>query len=235
MEAHLRSGSKSSLVATLIATILCAPVVSYGDSIQVARQSLATVTQASAALLDHATAQVGTTVYPDDIMETDSTGSLRLRLREAQLYMQPDSTTNLEKSETGLLRTRLTRGTVGFASGTNDPVEIDAIDIAIRSRLGVPAHGRVTWVKADELMVESIRGDFDITFEGITQTIADGKSYRAVISHETAKLEGNEAQAARSPRKALKLLLIIGAVAGGAVGGLYINHVLTESPSDPSK
>ena len=149
--------------------------------------------------------------------------------------MQPDSTIDLEKSETGLLRARLTRGTMGFASGTNDRVEIDVIEIAIRSRLGVPAHGRVTWVKADELTVESIHGDFDITFDGVTQTIADGKSYRALISQDKAKLEGNEAQAKRSPRKALKLLLIIGAVAGGAVGGLYINHVFTESPSDPSK
>lgn len=231
----MRSPSRSSLIAALIATMVCAPVVSSEDPSQVAGQTLATVTQASAALLDHAAASVGSTVYPDDTLETDSTGSLRLRFREAQLYMQPDSTTNLEKSETGLLRARLTRGAMGFASGTNDRVEIDAIEIAIRSRLGVPAHGRVTWVKADELTVESIHGDFDITFDGVTQTIADGKSYRALISQDKAKLEGNEAQAKRSPRKALKLLLIIGAVAGGAVGGLYINHVFTESPSDPSQ
>ncbi len=228
-------GPKSLLAATLIAAIVWAPVVSYGSPRQVSGQPLATVTQASAALLDHAAAAVGTTVYPGDIMETDPTGSLRLRLREAQLYMLTDSTTSLEKSETGLLRARLTRGTAGFSSGINNVVEIDASEIAIRSRVGVPAHGRVTWVAPNELRVESIHGDFDITFEGVTQTIADGKSYRALITQDSAKLEPGEAEAERSPRKTLKLILIIGGVVGGTVGGLYINHVLTESPSDPSK
>lgn len=231
----MRSAFKSSLIATLIATIACAPVVSYGNSSQVESRTFATVTQASAALLDHATASLGSTVYPDDTLETGSTGSLRLRFHEAQLYMLPDSMASLEKSETGLLRARLTRGTTGFSSGIDDRVEIDAINIAIRSRTGVPAHGRVTWVNPNELAGISIHGDFDITFEGITQTIADGKSYRALISQETAKLEGSETKAGRSPRKTLKLLLIVGGLVGGVVGGWYINHVLTESPSDPSK
>jgi hypothetical protein len=162
----LRSRFGSSLVAALIATMVCAPVVSYGGPSQVSGQTVATVTQASAARVDHATAAVGTTVYPGDIMQTDPTGSLRLRVREAQLYMQPDSITNLEKSETRLLRASLTRGTMGFASGTNDRVEIDTINVSIRSRTGLPAHGRVTWLNPNELIVQSIRGDFDITFEG---------------------------------------------------------------------
>ena len=71
----MRSPSRSSLIAALIATMVCAPVVLSEDPSQVAGQTLATVTQASAALLDHAAASVGSTVYPDDTLETDSTGS----------------------------------------------------------------------------------------------------------------------------------------------------------------
>jgi hypothetical protein len=186
-------------------------------------------------LLDHATAGVGSTVYPGDILQTDSNGSIRLRFREAQLYMSADSTVNFEKSQAGVLRATLTRGAAGFSSGTNDLVEIDTPDgVIIHSRTGVPAHGRITSVKSGELLVSSIKGPFDITVDGVTQTIADGKSYQALISQDKGTLEPGQAKVKPSPRKTLKLVLFIGGLVGAAATGWYINQILDESPSTPT-
>jgi hypothetical protein len=226
---------RSSLIAAVIATLTCAPLFAYASE-DSSSQPSATVTQANAATLDHAAAAVGTTVFPGDTLQTDPTGSLRLRSREAQLYMLSDSIANLEKSDAGLLRATLTRGTVGFASGGNDLVEIDTADATIHSRSGVPSHGRITVVRPGELLVSSIHGPFDITVDGTTQTIADGQSYRALISEAkdpfTAGGQGVQ-PTVRSHRRVLELILL-GAGIALAIGlGFYINHELTESPHDP--
>jgi hypothetical protein len=224
---------RSSLIAAIIATLTCAPLFAYASEDP---SRFATVTQASSALLDHAIAAVGSTVYPGDTMQTDPTGSLRLRSREAQLYMLADSIANLEKSDGGVLRATLTRGTAGFASGDSDIVEIDTADATIRSRAGVPAHGRITVVRPGELLVSSIHGPFDITVDGTTQTIADGQSYRALITEAkdpfTAGGQGVY-PTVRSHRRVLELILLAVGI-GLAIGlGFYINHELTESPHDP--
>jgi len=227
---------RSSLIAALIATLACAPLFAYGSENPSSVQPFATVTQASSALLDHATAAIGSTVYPGDVMQTDPTGSLRLRSRDAQFYMLSDSITSLEKSDPGLLRATLSRGTAGFASGSEDIVEIDTADATIRSRAGIPSHGRITVVRPGELLVSSIHGSFDITVDGNTQTIADGQSYRAVITEakDPFATGGQGVQpTVRSHRRLLELILL-GVGLALAIGiGFYINHELTESPKDP--
>lgn len=227
---------RCSLIAAIIATLACAPLVSYGADNPNSLPPAVTVTQASAALLDHATAAVGSTVYPGDTLETDPTGSLRLRLHEAQLYMLADSITSLQDSDAGWVRASLVKGTAGFASGVSDRVEIDTADAVIRSRAGVPTHGRVTVVKPGELLVSSIHGPFDITVDGVTQTIADGQSYRALITEAKDPFNdgGQGVQPTVRTHRRLLELILIGAAIAIAIGiGFYINHELTESPNTP--
>jgi hypothetical protein len=227
---------RCSLIAAIIATLACAPLVSYGADNPNSLPPAVTVTQASSALLDHAIAAVGSTVYPGDTLETDPTGSLRLRSHEAQLYMLSDSITSLEDSDAGWVRASLVKGTAGFASGASDRVEIDTADAVIRSRAGVPTHGRITVVKPGELLVSSISGPFDITVDGATQTIADGQSYRALITEAKDPFsEGGTGvePTVRSHRRLLKLILISAGIAIAIGLGFYINHVLCESPHDP--
>jgi len=220
------------LLIALTSTLACGPLFAYQAEPQGSRPAFAIITQAEAASLDGAAAAVGSTVYASDVIKTDPTGSLRLRARGAQLYLLPASAIQVEKTDASLFRATLKEGTAGFSSGANDLVELVAADAIIRTRSGVPAHGRVTFVKAAELEISSIRGPFDITFEGVTQTIADGKSYEVRIEDDAAEpTPGLAGPAVTGGKRKLILLLISLAAASGV--GYYINQELTESPSTP--
>jgi hypothetical protein len=141
--------------------------------------------RAKGAQLDHAVAEVGTTVYAGDTLKTDPTGSVMMQVRASQVYLPHDSEVKLEDGGPALMRASLLHGVAGFLSGAKDLVEIDCNDVTVHSRLGVPTRGQVTFVNSTALLVKSIYGDFDVTFDGVTQTIANGKAYQAVISQST--------------------------------------------------
>ena len=56
-----------------------------------AEKPLGMVTQSQAARVDRADAAVGATVYAGDTIDTDSTGSIRLRAGQAQYYLMSSS------------------------------------------------------------------------------------------------------------------------------------------------
>lgn len=225
---------RSSLVFVLATAVLCAPLCAYGNENSGSSQSFAVITEAKAALLDHASPIVGTAVYPGDTMETDRTGVLRIRARESQFYMNANSVAQLETSDPGLIRTSLLKGVVGFSSGANDLVEIKIGDTLIHSRPGVPARGEVEMITPQNLRVTSVEGTFDFTFDGITETVASGKSYEALLTEDSANPDpyGHEhISASHRPHKKLNWILL--GIAASIVGGYYLNQYLTESPSTP--
>lgn len=109
---------KSSVVATLIATLLCAPLSLYGYRVDNPKSTKpsANITQANAALLNGAVAAKGTTVYPGDTLQTDPTGSLQMQARGAQIRLFGSSQTKLENDDPGLMRVSLNYGTIKFSS-----------------------------------------------------------------------------------------------------------------------
>src|SRR5579862_1265212 len=233
--ATMRLTLKSSVVGTLIANLLYAPLSLHGYGVNNTKsvRPFASIAQASGALLDHAVATIGTTVYTGDTLQTSSTGSLVMQVRGAQVHLLKSTDASLENGDPGHMRVFLNYGTVKFASGRDDPVEIDCSDVAIRSRAELPASGLVGLISPNELLVQSIHGDFEITFDGITQTIASGKAYRALISQSTGTGDKNQATGMTNPHRDLKLAIVV-AVTEGLVF-LYINHILDESPSNPSR
>lgn len=171
--------------------------------------SFANIAQATGALLDHAVATIGTTVYAGDTLQTDPTGSAMMQVRGSQAYLANDSAVKLEDGGPALMRVSLLRGVAGFSSGSNDLVEIDCNEVIVHSRTGVPARGQVALVNPTELLVQSIHGDFDITFGGVTQTIASGKAYRAVISQSTGTTNKNQHTGMTNPHWDLKLAIAV--------------------------
>ena len=170
----MRFALRACLTAVLIGTLVDLPIAGAAE------KPLGTVTQSQAARLDRAAAAVGATVYPGDTIDTDSTGSIRLRAGTAQLYLMSASSSRLEDSPSGI-HAELERGTAGFASGSSDIVELEALGAMVRSRSGEASHGRVTIVGGNELVVTSFRGPFDISIDGDTHSIGDGQSYRVQI------------------------------------------------------
>jgi hypothetical protein len=231
----VRLFARACLIATLIGTLVNLPVAGAAE------KPLGMVTQSSAARLDSAAAAVGATVYPGDTIDTDATGSIRLRAGTAQYYLMSASSSRLQPSPNGI-SAELVHGTAGFASGATDVVELSALGATVRSRSGEAVHGRVTIVGANELVVTSFRGPFDISIDGDTHEIPDGQSVRVQIvdaqDQGGGSKGGNGSGTIPAVRNRKKLLLVVmysaAAVAAG-VGGYFIYHELNESPHRPKE
>jgi hypothetical protein len=231
----VRLFARACLIAMLIGTLVNLPVAGATE------KPLGMVTQSSAARLDSAAAAVGATVYPGDTIDTDATGSIRLRAGTAQYYLMSASSSRLQPSPNGI-SAELVRGTAGFASGATDVVELSALGATVRSRSGEAVHGRVTIVGANELVVTSFRGPFDISIDGDTHEIPDGQSVRVQIvdaqDQNPPSSGGNGSGTIPAVRNRKKLLLVVlysAAIVGAGLGGYFIYHELNESPHRPKE
>jgi hypothetical protein len=231
----VRLFARACLIAMLIGTLVNWPVAGAAE------KPLGMVTQSSAARLDSAAAAVGATVYPGDTIDTEATGSIRLRAGTAQYYLMSASSSRLQPSANGI-NAELVRGTAGFASGETDIVELSALGATVRSRSGEAVHGRVTIVGANELVVTSFRGPFDISIDGDSHEIADGQSVRVQIVDAQDQGGGSKGgngsgtiPAVRNRKKLLLVTLYVAAAVGAGVGGYFIYHELNESPHRPKE
>ena len=110
----------------------------------------------------------------------------------------------------------------------------------MRSRAGEAVHGRVTIVGANELVVTSFRGPFDISIDGDSHEIPDGQSIRVQIVDAQDQGGGSKGgngsgtiPAVRNRKKLLLVTLYAAAAIAAGVGGYFIYHELNESPSRP--
>ena len=230
----MRLYARACLISMMIGALLNMPVAGAAE------KPLGMVTQSQTARLDNAAAAVGATVYAGDTIDTDSTGSIRLRAGTAQYYLMSASSSRLQESANGI-HAELVRGTAGFASGATDIVELNALGAVVRSRSGEAVHGRVTIVGANELVVTSFRGPLDISIDGDSHVIPDGQSVKVQIvdaqDQNPPSTQGGNGSgtipAVRNRKKLLLITLYAAAIAGAAVGGYFIYHELNESPSRP--
>ena len=107
----MRLYARACLISMMIGALLNMPVAGAAE------KPLGMVTQSSSARLDSAAAAVGATVYPGDTIDTDSTGSIRLRAGTAQYYLMSASSSRLQQSENGI-HAELMRGTAGLPRGS---------------------------------------------------------------------------------------------------------------------
>jgi hypothetical protein len=229
----VRLYARACLISMMIGALLNMPVAGAAE------KPLGMVTQSQTARLDNAAAAVGATVYAGDTIDTDSTGSIRLRAGTAQYYLMSASSSRLQESANGI-HAELVRGTAGFASGATDIVELNALGAVVRSRSGEAVHGRVTIVGANELVVTSFRGPLDISIDGDSHVIPDGQSVKVQIvdaqDQNPPSTGGNGSgtiPAVRNRKKLLLISLYVAAAVGAGVAGYFIYHELNESPSRP--
>lgn len=105
--------------------------------------------------------------------------------------------------------------------------------MVIRSRAGFPTSGQASLDKPNEILIQSSHGDFDVTFDGVTQTVASGKAYRAVISQSTATVGQKEKTVRKNNHRELTLAIAIVVIEIAVFW--YVNKTLTVSPSKPSE
>lgn len=197
---------------------------------------LGLVLQAREARMDNAKLAVGTTVYPGDTVETDTGGTLRLKLGRNQIYLLASSAATLAQ-DAAVVHAVVEQGTVGFSSNGTDKIELEIPEGILRAADGLPAYGQVTITSPREVVISAYRGTLVLDNEGELHTVPAGKSYRVTMELEPAAVapaaqdtQSDNAQTVK-PRRRRRLafyLIFTGALAGITYG---VWQELAESPS----
>ena len=227
----MRSIARSFTAIFLVACLLDLPAFAAA-----AARPLGLVIQAREALLDNSNLAVGTTVYPGDTVQTDESGTLRLKFGATQVYLLSSSAATFSERES-IIRATVGRGTVGFSADASSDVELAVPQGILRAANGQAAYGQVSIIGPQDVVITSYRGSLVLDNEGELHTIPAGKSYRVTMDLEPAAQpappahRGDDAGVVPTKRRKLYFeLLVLGAV---AIGTGVIWYEVTQSPSLP--
>ena len=219
----MQSAFRSALALLLAACLASLPVIAAPNSV------MGFVLQAQGAQLDGSNAFNGTNVYAGDVLGTDTRGTLRLQIASSQVYLLGSSAATLSEDESGAV-TSLTSGTAGFSSSPGAAVAIRALDVTIRPKTAEATHAQVTVNGAQELLVNSLRGELELELDGKVYSMAPGHSYRVEI--QTADQKTMDAGKHQAWKQRNLIFLVFGGAAA-AYGGMVLYHELHESPEKP--
>ena len=185
--------------------------------------ALGIVLTAERAHVGDASAWVGTTVYAGDHLSTEQQGSVQVRAGAgaARLLLLSASSATIDDKE-GAPSAKLLSGTATFSTGNAHAFTLYASTAAIRAQSDAPTIGQVTLLNAKELLVISKRGPLEVTVDGETQTVEDGRAYHVYLYPEMAQgpsgAGGSQGPGGQggAPRKAGKnyfMIVVIGLTA----------------------
>jgi hypothetical protein len=136
------------------------------------------VLQSQLAKLNTIDAEVGTTLYDGDRLETQSKGALSVRSSVSQILL-----TLVEDSllwinhENAVITPKLDRGTVIFRAEMGEGVEIHADDVRVRPHAQVLTIGEVT-IEECYVRVTARTQSLDVTAGKETKLLEEGKTFR---------------------------------------------------------
>jgi hypothetical protein len=228
----VRSISRTFLSIALAAALLPLPAFAANE------KPLGMVVQAQDAQIGTAAVAIGTTVYPGDTVETQMSGTLRLKVGGSQVYLLASSAATLSQ-RSDMVHALVKTGTVGFSSNGTDQVGLEIPEGIVSAANGQPAYGQVTMVGPREVVISAFRGTLVLDNDGELHTIAAGKSYRVTMDlepaapapQEAAGVGGKDVDIVAPRHRHLVFDLIVLGVAG--VGSYFIFREVSESPSRP--
>ncbi len=194
-----------ALIAVLGATasLACATVVRAGTP-DAKTKPLGSIEETAGARLDRISALRGASVYPGDVVETDTGGALHLRLGSGQLYLSASSSASLEQRGS-VASVTLAKGSATFS--WPDPLYFE-LKTPVGTLRGSGTHatsGQVVIFNPQQIVVTASRGDLVLESDGDFYIIPEGKSYRVVI--EQAASDSSVARRARRQAPAQRKLL----------------------------
>ncbi len=140
--------------------------------------ALGIVTGADKAVVAQVAAVDGTSVYDGDIISTQPTGAIRLRLGQSQLVLAGNTTVLLHKKDAGVCVTLL-HGKVRFSSMPGSPIEVRALDsLVVRAKGDSVAIGQLSLVAPNIFEVGSSKGDLAVSIDGTDHIVAESSAYR---------------------------------------------------------
>jgi len=196
------------------------------------------VSEAMRANLASANVSAGATVYDGDSLSTATDGLLRVRSGAAQFYLAGQSGVRMHSLVSGAL-VQLTGGTMVFSAANSTAMDVQVAQAHIRPATNDPTVAQISIAGPKSMDVHARRGALIFSYNGESQLVAEGFTYRFVLDPTDEELAVSAAAKAfpdqKLPRPQGKprrgfLYLIIGATA--FVTFLAVGEAL-ESPSKP--
>jgi hypothetical protein len=187
--------------------------------------SLGVVTGAERASVAQVAAVDGTSVYDGDIISTQPTGAMRLRIGQSQLVLSGNTTVLLHKTETGAY-VSLLQGMVRFSSVPGSPIEVRGFDsLVVRPKGETSVIGQLSLISPKVFEVGSSKGDLAVTIAGTDHVVAESTAYRVSLD------DGNSGAANPAGRRgAFWIWFPIAVIIAGTTIGLVLAFC---SPSKP--
>jgi hypothetical protein len=194
---------------------------------------LGVVVQAERAQLgSNVPASPGTTIFDGDHLTTSMDGVLRVRSGQALMYLGSESGVTLRRTPEGA-QALLNHGLLIVSTSRAAAISITADGAMLRPTADVPTIAQVRILGPKELYVVAQRGALEFTYNGESDVIPEGASYRVVLDPP-----GNMPAAQPGPQRTRRsgkynrafLFLIFGVT--GIVTLWYI-HEAWESPDKP--
>ncbi|MGB8475570.1 MAG: hypothetical protein WCE61_15920 [Candidatus Acidiferrum sp.] len=161
--------SREICAALLVSCLLMTPVWGASES------ALGTVVASN-----HASAAVGTTVFPGDTLSTADAGSVQVRAGAARFQLSQSSIATIS-AEGGTTQATLRHGSATFSTANANAFALNAWTAVIRPKSDEPTIGEVTVLGEKQLLVKCMRGALRITVGGDSRVIPEGKAYRIVL------------------------------------------------------
>ena len=180
---------RETLAALVSISLLITPVLGAPSS------SLGTIVYADRAHMGAAAASAGATVFGDDRLSTEQSGSIQVRAGAARFLLSGASSATLATDE-ATPAAILTRGSATFSTADSKAFALHVASAIIRPNTDQPTIGQVTVLGPKELVVKSTRGSLTVAVEEDVRVIAEGTAYRIVLDSPTT------ASAPQGPRGA---------------------------------
>lgn len=221
---------RSKLAATAVALLIAAP--SHGAVVP-----LGVVTHAEQAQLGQAGVSVGSTIYDGDTVSTGTDGSLRITTRTVTLELARQSSLTIRRHSglDGDILAELVAGILILSTVRNASIALAANHASIRPATNASVVTCVRVVNQRELRIFTQRGSVELSYQGETEVIPEGKTYRVILDPSEKEIAAasesdNGKKSPAKPRRAFLLIAIT--VLIPAVLVPVIIHLL-ESPDRP--
>ena len=175
MRSTVLAGVRSSLIAFLIGGLITLPAMAA------AARAVGMVVTAEHAHLGSAGAASGADVFPGDYLDTESGGTLRLKVGVGQMYLLASSAAVLAQEEDRVVA-HLQHGTIGFSTPAPAALAIQTPLGLVHGVDGQPrVFGQVNLLTLGKMQISAYEGTLILDGnDGRKTTIAAGQTYEAL-------------------------------------------------------
>ncbi len=157
----------------------------------------------------------GASIFDGDRLQTNASGSLRVRLGASQVYLLPWSTAVFHQLGHGF-KANLTGGTVLISAAKDGTFLLLANGVEIRPGTTQPTVAQVTVVSPNELLLTNRRGVLKVSAKDEVRALPEGSSYRLLF--EPPESQGPQGvQPSGQMRRALIWILAAGGIAATGI------------------